>query len=281
MSRPTFSDYQAARGRFAVDRARVAAALAELEPLAIAALGVYAAQHLWRGELPVYPLITAPAENGGWAQLLPVWFSPHERPMPLHALENWALFATCYAHSFGPSEEAHGLAERFFTPDTVLRATLGNNLLLPFLPSTQGRGLFLRQGMIPVMLGIVWLPPAARDGWLRLHELGAARFLAARGELLQGDIAANLADLEFSIFAAMEQTRVVSDEDVERLLAGQLALSDLYQSLFGAICLGVAALAPRYRRLGLADWRTWASQEIGVAYRLDDYAIKELRALVE
>ncbi|MBX0330921.1 hypothetical protein K2Z83_25005 [Oscillochloris sp. ZM17-4] len=276
---PSFATYLAARARFGVAGGQVRQALADLQAPAIAALSVYGLQHLWRGELPAYAVITTPETNGGWGHLMPVWFKPHERPIPIHALDSWALFATAYAHSFGPSGEARALADERFTAEHLLRATLGTNLLLPFLPSTQGRGLFLRHGMLPFLLGILWLPEPVRDGWLRLHELGAARFLAARGELLRGDIAANLAELEFSIFAAMEQAGVTSDAAVAELLAGGSELSLLYAELFGAICVGVTALARRYRREGLDQWRAWAPQEIGVGYRLDDYALADLRSL--
>ncbi|NNJ13421.1 hypothetical protein EKD04_024140, partial [Chloroflexales bacterium ZM16-3] len=274
---PSIADYLAYRERFGVEVGQVRQALADLQAPAIEALSVYGLQHLWQGELPAYAVMTTPEQNGGWGHLMPVWFRPHERPIPMHTLDNWALFALAYAHSFGPSDQAQALIGQVFSAEHLLWATLGTNLLLPFLPSTQGRGLFLRHGMLPFLLGILWLPEPARAGWLRLHELGAARFLATRGDLLRGDIAANLAELEFTIFAAMEQADITSDEAVAGLLAGGSDLSRLYADLFGAICMSVTALARRYRREGLDEWRTWAPQEIGVGYRLDDYALAALR----
>jgi len=283
----TFADYQAYATRFTVDRERVRQAIAVCEPLVIEALSVYGLQHIWRGELPVYPVMTTPEDNGGWGHLMPVWFKPYERPVPLYALNNWALFALIYASSFGSSGEARRLREQMFTMDNLVRVVVGTNLLIPFLPTTQGRGLFLRHGMLPFLLAILWLEEGARQAWLRLHELGAARFITARSLMSDRDLVAMLDELEFTIFAELEQNTITSDTAVAALLAsgpaesaGHRSLLRLYQDLFGAIGLGVAALAAHYQKKSLGAWRTWAPQEIGVAYRLSDYAVEAIQALV-
>jgi hypothetical protein len=284
----TFATYQAYGARFGVERVLVRETLARCEPLAVEALSVYALQHLWQGELPIYPVMTTPAQNGGWGHLMPVWFRPHERPLPLHTLENWALFALMYAHSFGPSAEAGRLTAQVFSRDNLVRVVIGTNLLIPFLPSTQGRGLFFRHGMLPFLLAILWLGEEARQPWLRLHELGAAQFIAAHELRQAADPAAALAELEFAIFGAIERNSVTDDAAVAALLAagpGEPATTAvtlrLYRDLFGAICLGVATLASYYQRRSLDAWRSWAPQEIGVDYRLSDYGLTALRAYLQ
>jgi len=284
----SFANYQRYMARFAVDRERVRQIIAACEPLAIEAISVYGLQHLWRGELPVYPVMTTPEDNGGWGHLMPVWFKPYERPVPVYVLNNWALFALVYADGFGRSDEARHLVEQTFTVDNLARVVVGTNLLIPFLPSTQGKGVFLRHGMLPYLLSILWLEQDARRAWLRLHELGAARFIAISGLAGRADPIATLDELEFLIFARIERNNITSDEAVAAFLAsdtvgppGIPSLLSLYQDLFGAIDLGITALAAHYHTKSFDAWRAWFPQEIGVSYRMSDYAIQAIQAVLQ
>jgi hypothetical protein len=283
-----FDDYRRYAARFVVDHERVSQVIAACTPLAIEALSVYGLQHVWRGELPVYPVTTTPEDNGGWGHLMPVWFKPYERPVPVYALNDWALFALVYAGSFGPSDEARRLVEQAFTADNLARVVVGTNLLIPFLPTTQGKGVFLRHGMLPFLLSILWLEEDARRAWLRLHELGAARFIATSGLAGHVDPVATLEELEFLIFARIERNNITSDEEVAAFLAsdpvgpsGIPSLLSLYQDLFGAIDLGITALAAHYQKKSLDAWRTWFPQEIGVSYRTSDYAVQAVHAILQ
>ena len=284
----SFANYQRYAAHFAIDRERVRQIIAACGPLAIEALSVYSLQHLWHGELPVYPVMTTPEDTGGWGHLMPVWFKPYERPVPVYVLNNWALFALVYADSFGPSDEARRLVEQAFTVDNLARVVVGTNVLIPFLPTTQGKGLFLRHGMLPFLLSILWLEEDTRQAWLRLHELGAARFVARSGLAGHADPVATLEELEFLIFARIERNNITSDESVAAFLAsdqgepsGIPSLLSLYQDLFGAINLGITALAAHYQKKSLDAWRAWFPQEIGVSYRMSDYAVHAIQAVLQ
>src|SRR3972149_4202610 len=155
MPLPTFTKYLESRPRFAVTRERAQAALAWAQPLAMEALGIHTQrQTLVEGELPAYIVMTTPETNGGWGELMPVWFKPYERPVPIYCLDNWTLFALLYRSSFG--EEAGASA---FTVENLVRVVIGADLLIPFLPGTDGAGRFLRHGTLPVLLAVLWLEP--------------------------------------------------------------------------------------------------------------------------
>lgn len=283
------TEYEQYAARFAVDRELVCRCIAAYEPLIIESISVYGTQHFWRGELPMYVVMTTPEENGGWGHLMPVWFKPHERPVPLHTLNNWGLFALVYARSFGSSEEAQRLIAQVFTAEHLIPLIVGANAQIPFLPTTQGRGYFFRQGMLPFLLSILWLKEDVRQGWLRLHELGAEHFIASRGLAHSNDVIETLNELEFTIFARIERNNIKDDAAVAAFLAsgpaepsGAPSLLRLYEDMFGAINLGVAALAAHYeRKKSLHDWRSWIEQEIGVAYRMSDYAVDAIQALLQ
>ena len=298
-SRPlTIADYRSHKSRFAVDRDLVRRSLAICEPLVIEALSVLAQPHLWRGELPVYPVMTTPQANGGWGHLMPVWFKPQDRPIPLYALDNWTLFALVYAQSFGPSDEARRLVSQVFTVESVVRVVVGTQLQLPFLPSTQGRGRFFRHGMLPFLLSILWLEEDERRAWFRLHELGARRFIERRSptsHALRLSPTANalpawLDELEHTIFGRLERNAVTSDQAVTALLCGSddagdspelPSLLSLYQDMFGAVCLGITALAAHYRNKSLDAWRDWIMQELIMPYRMHDYGIEAITSLLQ
>lgn len=283
----TFADYQQYATRFKVNREFIREQMTTCQSLVIEALDVHAKRHMWQEELPVYPVMTTPEKNGGWGHLMPFWFKPQDRPIPYYTLDNWALFALAYAHSFGASTEAQQLVQQFFTVENVVRVVVGTNLQLPFLPTTQGRGRFLRNGMLPFLLSILWLEAEARQAWLRLHQLGAERFIEVQ-ELTAGeDPIDRLTELEYAIFSQMERNEVISEEAVAKFLSDSStnssempSLLSLYQALFGAIGLGITALANDYQDKPLAAWRDWILTEITMPYRMPDYGIEAIKALI-
>jgi hypothetical protein len=285
-NRPKMFDlYQTNKPLFVVDRAFIQDTFARCEPLAVEALSVFGERHLWQGRLPVHPVIVAPQNNGGWGHLLPMWFKPHERPVPFYILNNWALFAAMCVHSFGASGEAKRLAEVAFTPENVVRVVTGSNLLLPFLPSTQGAGLFFRHGMLPYLLSILWLDEPDRQAWLRLHTLGAEQFITSQHLADEPNPVETLELLEFAVFTRLERNGIESNKDIAsflsplpegggpgvRVKSSEFTLLDAYHALFGAICLGVTALAKAYEDKPLEDWGTWAYQEIAFPYRTAEF----------
>lgn len=289
----TFANYQYYQSFFAVDHELIRRSIAACEPLVIEALSVFAQPHLWRGELPIYPVLTTPQENGGWGHLMPVWFKPQDRPVPVYALNNWALFALVYAHSFGSSDKTRQLVQQVFTLENVVRVVVGTNLQLPFLPTTQGHGSFFRQGMLPFLLSILWLEEETRRAWFHLHELGAQHFIAGHNLATCADPVAVLTNLEYAIFNRLEHNIITHEEAVADFLTptansingdaptGTLPLLTLYQAMFGAINLGVTALAAYYHDKPLEAWRDWVLQEIIIPYRMPDYGIEAVKALVK
>lgn len=283
----TFANYQYLTTLYTVDRDLIRHSIAICEPLVIEALDVHAQRHLWRGELPVYPVMTTPQDNGGWGHLMPLWFRPQERPIPFYALDNWALFALVYAHSFGPSDESKQLVKEAFTVENLVRVVVGTNLQLPFLPTTQGRGRFFRNGMLPFLLSILWLDGKTRRAWLRLHQLGAQRFINEQSLASSEDLNAELTELEYSIFSRLERNNVTTDEAVAELFedgsTGSTkapSLLSLYQAMFGAIGLGVTALATHYQDKSLEVWREWILTEITMPYRMPDYGIEAIESVI-
>ncbi len=282
----TLVDYQHYSTLFGVDQTLIRRIMAICEPLVIEALDVHARRHLWQGELPVYPVLTSPSQNGGWGHLMPFWFKPQDRPIPFYTLNNWALFALVYAHSFGPSVEARQLVQRFFTIENVVQVVVGTNLQLPFLPTTQGQGSFFRQGMFPFLLSILWLEEDTRRAWLRLHQLGAGCFVDSHNLADCNDPITLLTELEHTIFGNLERNAINNDEAVADFLspaveAGTPSLLGLYNDMFGAINLGITALAAYYQNKPLAAWREWVMQELIMPYRMPDYGVEAIKNLVQ
>lgn len=279
----TYESYLQRKDRFAVDKDLVRRTLASCEPQVIRVLGPFAQRHVWQGGLPYHAVMRSPKDNGGWGHLMPMWFNPSERPVPYFTLNNWALFSLVYEASFGPSHEAREMAQRHFHIENLVRVVGGSNLALPFLPSTQGVGLFLRHGMLPYLLAILWLPEADRRGWLRLHELAAQRFINANALSKVKDIVLFLRNLEFEIFGHLEGSQIDDERSVSGLLAGEVTdgkLRALYESLFGAIGLGLTGIATLYRDKPLEAWDSWAPQELAYSYRLPEYGAAAIESVV-
>jgi hypothetical protein len=51
--------------------------------------------------------------------------------------------------------------------------------------------------------------------------------------------------------------------------------------MFGAINLGVTALAAYYRHKPLEAWRDWILQEFIIPYRMPDYGVEAIKTLVK
>ncbi len=290
---PGSAEYHQYRSLFAVDDNLIRRTIAACEPLVTEALSVFAQPHLWRGELPVYVVLTTPEENGGWGHLMPLWFKPQDRPVPIYALNNWALFALVYAYSFGSSAKAGQLIQQVFTLENIVRVVVGTNLQLPFLPTTQGHGSFFRQGMLPFLVSILWLEEETCRAWLHLHELGAQHFIASHNLAACADPVTVLTELEYTVFSRLERNTITTEEAVAAFLTppanstnGDVSpitpsLLALYQSMFGAINLGVTALAAYYQHKPLEAWRDWILQEIIIPYRMPDYGVEAIRTLVK
>ena len=269
MTLPDLASYRELRSRFAVSPESARRALAWAQPLAMEALGIHTQrQTLVEGELPAYIVMTRPETNGGWGELMPVWFKPYERPVPLYCLDNWGLFASLYSSAFG-LETDHPA----FTVENLVRVVVGADLLIPFLPGTDGVGRFLRHGALPMLLAILWLEPEARDAWLAMHMMGAQAFAASRAVAPATNLEAWLERIEEEAFLA--PTRV--------LIAGEGAVSDFladttrapqYQTLFQGLCLSISSLAIAW---GL-DWRRWVFQAVNVGYRTREFALPEIAA---
>ena len=112
---PAFDEYLNLRQRFGVSRDLAARVLAGAEPLARRVLGVHARRDMLDlgDELPVIPIVRPADDNGGWGELMPVWFKPYERPVPLFILDNWALTALvwrAWLGDIGPIYTAESLS---------------------------------------------------------------------------------------------------------------------------------------------------------------------------
>jgi hypothetical protein len=263
----TLAEYRDLRGSFAVTRELAQSALSWAQPLAMEALGIHTQrQTLVDGELPAYIVMTTPETNGGWSELMPLWFKPYERPVPLYCLDNWALFALLYRSAFGPDADTSA-----FTSETLLRVVIGADLLIPFLPGTDGAGRFLRHGALPMLLAILWLEPRACAAWLAMHECGA-RTLAVAPPANRAD---NLSDwlerIENEAWLVPERGPVAGESAVSAFLSDATRLPP-YRALFEGLCLSVTALAGAWG----VDWRRWVYQAVNVGYRTPEFALNEM-----
>lgn len=269
MKLPALAEYLELRSQFAVSRDLAQRALAWAQPLAMAALGIHAQrQTLVDGELPAYVVMTAPETNGGWGELMPVWFKPYERPVPFYCLDNWALFALLYRSAFGPDADLSA-----FRVENLVRVVVGADLLIPFLPGADGAGRFLRHGALPILVSILWLEPETRDAWLALHRLGARRFAAHHRQELAADLAGFLERVEHDAWLVPAREIVAGETAVDAFL-NDIDRVRPYAMLFGGLCLGVSALAAGYG----VDWRQWVFQAVNVAYRLPGFGLEAIAA---
>jgi hypothetical protein len=215
--------------------------------------------------------MTTPETNGGWGELMPVWFKPYERPVPFYCLDNWALFALVYRWAFGLDVDASA-----FAVEHLVRVIVGADLLIPFLPGTGGAGRFLRHGALPVFLAILWLEPKVRAAWLALHERGADA-CAVEHRLGRVDaLRAWLDKVEDEAWLVPERELVAGDVSVSAFIADPARLEP-YRALFGGLCLSLTALASEFG----TDWRSWVFQAVNVAYRTPDFGLEEIVSWIE
>lgn len=261
------AEYRELRTRFAVTREDAQTALAWAQPLAMEALGIHTQrQTLVEGELPAYIVMTTPETNGGWGELMPLWFKPYERPVPLYCLDNWALFALLYRSAFGDADAAA------FNIENLARVVVGADLLIPFLPGTDGAGRFLRHGTLPILLAILWLEPETREAWLAMHERGARSFAADYNVKQIDNVGDWLERIENEAWLVPEREPVAGEAAVSAFLA-DATRAPQYRALFGGLCLSVSALASALGN----DWRRWVFQSVNVGYRTPDFGLTEIR----
>ena len=264
---PDLTGYLELRSHFAVKRDLAQRALAWAQPSAMEALGIHTLrQTLVEGELRAYVVMTTPETNGGWGELMPLWFKPYERPVPLYCLDNWALFALLYRSAFGPDAEAAA-----FTIENLVRVVVGADLLIPFLPGTDGTGRFLRHGALSILLAILWLEPEAREGWLAMHDCGARDFAAVSGLSRLENVAQHLERVEQEAWLVAENAAVAGETAISAFLADS-ARTRQYAMLFGGLCLGVSALVADSG----VDWRQWIFQTVNVTYRSAAFGLDQI-----
>jgi len=264
MKKPTLEQYLDYRRQFAVTRETAVAALDWAEPLARQALGIHAQRdQMELGErLPVYPVLTTAVNNGGWGELMPVWFKPYERPLPLYILDNWAMLALLWRRWLGDVGPAYNV-------DNLLKIFVGSGVLIPFLPQVQNGGHFLRQGAFTILLAILWLEPEARADFIAWNTAAARRF--AREHRLPGqpDLAGYLGQIEFEAFFVAEGSKIGGEEQIAAFLADESRFQ-AYAALFGGLSFSLAALFDWYG----PDWEAWIYQKVNLDYRLARFGLE-------
>jgi len=264
MHPPAIEEYLEYRQRFGVTRELALDTLAWAEPLARSALGWHAKRDMMGlgEELQVIPVLTEPESNGGWGELMPVWFKPSERPMPIFVLDNWALFALLWHRWLGEVGPAYNI-------ENLLKIFIGGDLLIPFMPPTQRGGQFLRHGALTLLLGILWLPPDERDSFLTAVMRGGRRFAQINRLNEKSDLAAFMSNLEFEAFFMAEGRKVGGIDKIKALLDNQ-AQFDAYNALPGGICFGLSTLYDWYG----PDWEEWIFQTVNVQYRYARFGLE-------
>lgn len=263
MGTPLYDKYLNYRSRFAVTREMAVQTLAWAEPQARQVLGVHAQRdQMEMGEqLQTIPIITTAGDNGGWGELMPVWFKPYERPVPFFILDNWALFALSWQQWLGDVGPV-------YNSETLLQIFLGGDLLIPFLPKVQGGGNFLRHGAFTIFLALLWQEPSARQTLMEAIRAGANRF-SDRYQLRQcSDLLATLGQVEFEAFFIAEGSKIGGDSRIRAFLANETQWQT-YADLFGGLCFSLIALYDWYG----PDWETWVFQKVNLDYRLARFGL--------
>ena len=252
-----FDDYLELRQHFAVTRELAVRALEWAEPLAREALGHYAhREKLGLGEqMQLIPVLTTPADNGGWGELMPVWFKPYERPLPLFVLDNWAAPALCWRYWLGDIGPA-------FCIENLLKIFTASSILIPLMPATQRGGAFLRQGALTMLLGLMWLPPAEREPFLAALPAAANRFAEKHRWREKTDLAQAAEWLEAEAFLMAEGQRIHGEEKLRAFFA-DTARFESFAALYGGLSFSLAAL---YHEYG-PNWQEWIFQATNVHYR--------------
>ena len=265
LTSPAFDQYLENRRHFAVSRELAAGTLDWAEPLARRALGVHAQRGMLGAneKLQLVAVLTSPTENGGWGELMPVWFKPYERPVPVFILDNWALPALLFQHWLGELGPE-------FRVENLLKVFVGGNILIPFLPTLLQGGHFLRHGSLAMLLGVLWLPAADRVALMEAVAGGARRFAASYRLSEQADLIEFLGQLEFEAFFIAEGSKIGGEEKVRAFLSNEVQFKT-YAALFGGLCFSLAALYDWYG----SDWETWVFQAINVDYRVPGFGLEQ------
>ncbi|MFQ5419042.1 MAG: hypothetical protein ACE5EY_01635 [Anaerolineae bacterium] len=263
MKIPAFDQYLEYRQTFAASRELAEQTLAWAEPLARQALGVHAQRdQMEMGDrLHTLLVMTSAENNGGWGELMPVWFKPYERPLPIYVLDNWAMMALLWQYwlgEIGPD----------FNVENLLKIFVGGDLLIPFLPKTQGGGGFLQHGAFPIFLAILWLEPDSRNAFMKAIASGARRFAGDHNLRRQEDLRDYLAQVEFEAFFIAEGSKIGGEEKIRAFLADESRFQT-YAALFGGLCFSLAALYDWYG----TDWAEWIFQKLNLDYRLARFSL--------
>lgn len=261
---PAFDHYLELRERFAVSRELALTTLRRVEPLARQALGAHAKRdRLELGdELHLIPVLTSPADNGGWGELMPVWFKPYERPLPIFILTNWAMPAVCLHYWLNADSPAVNV-------ENLLTIFVGSSVLIPFMPATQRGGVFLRHGALTMLLGLLWLSPVEREAVVSALRVGGRRFAEVYRLREQIDLAEAVGRLEAEAFLAAEGNRIGGEEKIRAFLADGERFT-MYAALFGGLCFSVSALYDAYG----PDWEAWVFQAVNVHYRYATFGLE-------
>ncbi len=261
---PTFKEYLKYRQQFAVSRELAVETLAWAEPLAREALGAHAQRdQMNMGEkLHYIPVLTTAENNGGWGELMPVWFKPYERPLPIYILDNWAMLALLCQQWFGETTPAYNV-------NNLLKIFIGGDLLIPFLPKVERGGHFLRHGAFTVFLSILWLEADDRQQIMTLINAGAERFATMYHLGEQKNLEEFMGQIEFEAFFMAEGYKIGGEEKIKAFLGDQSRF-ETYAALFGGLCFTVAALYDWYG----TDWREWIYQKVNLDYRLARFGLE-------
>ena len=264
MNTPTYDRYLEYRKNFAVSKALVQNTLAWAEPLARKALGVHSKRdNLDMGERLQYILsMTTATENGGWGELMPVWFKPYERPLPIYVLDNWAMTALLWQFwldDAGPE----------FSVENLLKIFAGGDLMIPFLPGVQSGGRFLQHGALPILLGVLWLEPVDRDAFLAAIGSGATRFAESYDLAQTDDLGEFLGRVEFEALFMAEGSKIGGEKKIRAFLADEAQFAS-YAALFGGLSFSLASLHNWYG----VDWESWIFQVVNLDYRLPHFGLK-------
>jgi hypothetical protein len=259
-----FDDYLKLRQQFAVTRESAVRALEWAEPLAREALGHYAhREKLGLGEqMQIIPVLTTPADNGGWGEMMPAWFKPYERPLPLFILDNWATPALCWRYWLGDIGPA-------FCIDNLLKIFTTSSILIPLMPATQRGGAFLRQGALTVLLGLLWLPPAEHEPFLAALPAAASRFAERHRWREKTDLAQAAEWLEAEAFLMVEGQRIHGEEKLRAFFADTPRFES-FAALYGGLSFSLAAL---YHEYG-PNWQDWIYQAANVHYRYAAFGLE-------
>jgi len=276
-----YVDYLRYREALVVTPARAAAIVTEAQPLAQALLADRASHVGSNGLLPVEPRLI-PAERGRYGYLLPAWPEPDKRPVPLYLMPSFGLLAYLWRGSIGePEDERAAVTARFLSGER-LWVGLANDVLQPFVPDPPpGTYRMYRHHALMLYCATTWLPPASRDGWLRLYNHGARWAIAHHGLVAKRDPIAWLdaADERASAFYDRYGAQVCTEDAVRAFLAEPEHAE--YTLFFNVSNIGIAALAAQSRQQAASDQQEWLRHMVNVAHADSDFLAGAVAAYIQ